>query len=212
MTDTMRPLPVDCSALLHGEPRLTTSSRLRLYLPLTPLAFTSTQSGKLHPCMTRIDRSRLVLWSQSSQVIQSYGSPSAAYGLMFLGAHFVWAFSLMFLFSGRGYWQAIIWAHKVVVAAHVLVGFPTHMRAGLHPAINGISTGRTGLGPWHQTAINASNVSANLGYKFGFGVQFGQYVCTSSGSWRHHGSYIQAMDLSAALGQATDNSIGDARA
>ena len=142
MTDTMRPLPVDCSALLHGEPRLTTSSRLRLYLPLTPLAFTSTQSGKLHPCMTRIDRSRLVLWSQSSQVIQSY---------------------VMFLFSGRGYWQAIIWAHKVVVAAHVLVGFPTHMRAGLHPAINGISTGRTGLGPWHQTAINASNVSANLG-------------------------------------------------
>ena len=103
----MRPLPVDCSALLHGEPRLTTSSRLRLYLPLTPLAFTSTQSGKLHPCMTRIDRSRLVLWSQSSQVIQSYGSPSAAYGLMFLGAHFVWAFSLMFLFSGRGYWQSV---------------------------------------------------------------------------------------------------------
>ena len=48
------------------------------------------------------------LWSQSSQVIQSYGSPSAAYGLMFL-------------FSGRGYWQelieSIIWAHKVVVAA-----------------------------------------------------------------------------------------------
>ena len=38
---------------------------------------------------------------------------------MFLGAHFVWAFSLMFLFSGRGYWQelieSIIWAHKVVV-------------------------------------------------------------------------------------------------
>jgi photosystem I P700 chlorophyll a apoprotein A1 len=23
----------------------------------------------------------------------------------FLGAHFIWAFSLMFLFSGRGYWQ-----------------------------------------------------------------------------------------------------------
>ena len=93
----------------------------KLYVLSTPLAFTSTQSGKLHPCMTRIDRSRLVLWSQSSQVIQSYGSPSAAYGLMFLGAHFVWAFSLMFLFSGRGYWQelieSIIWAHKVVVAA-----------------------------------------------------------------------------------------------
>ena len=41
------------------------------------------------------------------------------------GSLFVWAFSLMFLFSGRGYWQelieSIIWAHKVVVAAHVLV-------------------------------------------------------------------------------------------
>lgn len=61
------------------------------------------------------------LWSQSSQVIQSYGGPSAAYGLMFLGAHFIWAFSLMFLFSGRGYWQelieSIIWAHKMIIAA-----------------------------------------------------------------------------------------------
>merc|ERR1712161_160384 len=48
------------------------------------------------------------LWSQASQVIQSYGSPSSAYGLIFLGAHFIWAFSLMFLFSGRGYWQELI--------------------------------------------------------------------------------------------------------
>ena len=56
------------------------------------------------------------LWAQSSQVIQSYGSALSAYGLMFLGAHFVWAFSLMFLFSGRGYWQelieSILWAHN----------------------------------------------------------------------------------------------------
>jgi photosystem I P700 chlorophyll a apoprotein A1 len=56
------------------------------------------------------------LWSQSSQVIQSYGSSGSAYGLIFLGAHFVWAFSLMFLFSGRGYWQelieSIVWAHN----------------------------------------------------------------------------------------------------
>lgn len=37
------------------------------------------------------------LWSQSSQVIQSYGSALSPYGLAFLGAHFVWAFSLMFL-------------------------------------------------------------------------------------------------------------------
>lgn len=36
------------------------------------------------------------LWAQASQVIQSYGSSLSAYGLIFLGAHFVWAFSLMF--------------------------------------------------------------------------------------------------------------------
>ncbi|RYR60730.1 hypothetical protein Ahy_A04g017787 [Arachis hypogaea] len=56
------------------------------------------------------------LWAQASQVIQSYGSSLSAYGLFFLGAHFVWAFSLMFLFSGRGYWQEliefIVWAHN----------------------------------------------------------------------------------------------------
>nr|NP_043150.1 photosystem I P700 chlorophyll a apoprotein A1 [Cyanophora paradoxa]P48112.1 RecName: Full=Photosystem I P700 chlorophyll a apoprotein A1; AltName: Full=PSI-A; AltName: Full=PsaA [Cyanophora paradoxa]AAA81181.1 PsaA subunit of photosystem I reaction center [Cyanophora paradoxa] len=56
------------------------------------------------------------LWAQASQVIQSYGSALSAYGLMFLGAHFIWAFSLMFLFSGRGYWQelieSIVWAHN----------------------------------------------------------------------------------------------------
>merc|ERR1712106_626995 len=34
------------------------------------------------------------LWSQASQVIQSYGSSSSAYGLIFLGAHWLWAFSL----------------------------------------------------------------------------------------------------------------------
>jgi photosystem I P700 chlorophyll a apoprotein A1 len=55
------------------------------------------------------------LWAQASQVIQSYGSAGSAYGLIFLGAHFIWAFSLMFLFSGRGYWQelieSIVWAH-----------------------------------------------------------------------------------------------------
>jgi photosystem I P700 chlorophyll a apoprotein A1 len=56
------------------------------------------------------------LWAQSSDVIQSYGSALSAYGLIFLGAHFIWAFSLMFLFSGRGYWQelieSIVWAHN----------------------------------------------------------------------------------------------------
>lgn len=61
------------------------------------------------------------LWAQASQVIQSYGSALSAYGLIFLGAHFVWAFSLMFLFSGRGYWQelieSIIWAHNKIKVA-----------------------------------------------------------------------------------------------
>ncbi|MEM6835312.1 MAG: photosystem I core protein PsaA [Cyanobacteria bacterium P01_C01_bin.120] len=61
------------------------------------------------------------LWAQASQVINSYGSALSAYGLIFLGAHFVWAFSLMFLFSGRGYWQelieSIVWAHSKLKVA-----------------------------------------------------------------------------------------------
>ncbi|CAN6440758.1 unnamed protein product [Victoria cruziana] len=56
------------------------------------------------------------LWAQSSQVIQSYGSSLSAYGFFFLRDHFVWAFSLLFLFSGHGYWQelieSIVWAHN----------------------------------------------------------------------------------------------------
>jgi photosystem I P700 chlorophyll a apoprotein A1 len=61
------------------------------------------------------------LWSQASQVIQSYGSSLSAYGLIFLGAHWLWAFSLMFLYSGRGYWQelieSIVWAHNKIKVA-----------------------------------------------------------------------------------------------
>jgi photosystem I P700 chlorophyll a apoprotein A1 len=56
------------------------------------------------------------LWAQAAQVINSYGSALSAYGIMFLAGHFVFAFSLMFLFSGRGYWQelieSIVWAHS----------------------------------------------------------------------------------------------------
>ncbi|MFQ6668083.1 hypothetical protein Gotur_033870, partial [Gossypium turneri] len=56
------------------------------------------------------------LWAQASQVIQSYGSSLSVYGLLSSGAHFVWAFSLIFLFSRRGYWQELIesifWAHN----------------------------------------------------------------------------------------------------
>ncbi|RNC88865.1 MAG: photosystem I core protein PsaA [Synechococcus sp. YX04-3] len=61
------------------------------------------------------------LWAQAVQVINSYGSNTSAYGIMFLGAHFIWAFSLMFLFSGRGYWQelieSIVWAHNKLKVA-----------------------------------------------------------------------------------------------
>jgi len=61
------------------------------------------------------------LWAQATEVINSYGSELSAYGLMFLGAHFIWAFSLMFLFSGRGYWQelieSIVWAHNKLKVA-----------------------------------------------------------------------------------------------
>jgi photosystem I P700 chlorophyll a apoprotein A1 len=56
------------------------------------------------------------LWAQSSQVLTGYGTPLSGYSLLFLGGHFIWAFSLMFLFTGRGYWQelfeSIIWAHN----------------------------------------------------------------------------------------------------
>ena len=61
------------------------------------------------------------LWAQATQVINSYGTELSGYGLMFLGAHFIWAFSLMFLFSGRGYWQelieSIVWAHNKLKVA-----------------------------------------------------------------------------------------------
>ena len=56
------------------------------------------------------------LWTQSSQAIQSYGSHLGGYGYLFIGAHFLWSLSLMYLFSGRGYWQelieSLIWSHN----------------------------------------------------------------------------------------------------
>ena len=39
---------------------------------------------------------RNLLWSQSAQVIQSYGASLSNYRLIFLGSHFIWALSLMF--------------------------------------------------------------------------------------------------------------------
>lgn len=85
-----------------------------------------TPSGVQHITNGNFDQAALTidgwlrdfLWSQSSQVIQSYGGGGGCYGLVFLGAHFIWAFSLMFLFSGRGYWQELIeglvWAHGIL--------------------------------------------------------------------------------------------------
>jgi photosystem I P700 chlorophyll a apoprotein A1 len=67
---------------------------------------------------------RNFLWSQAGQVIQSYGSSISGYGFIFISAHFIWAFSLMFLYSGRGYWQelieSILWAHhKLKIMPHI---------------------------------------------------------------------------------------------
>ncbi|KAL5643878.1 hypothetical protein ACJX0J_001511, partial [Zea mays] len=81
------------------------------------------------------------LWAQASQVIQSYGSSLSAYGLFFLGAHFVWAFSLMFLFSGRGYWQelieSIVWAHNKLKALSIIQGRAVGVT---HYLLGGIAT------------------------------------------------------------------------
>jgi photosystem I P700 chlorophyll a apoprotein A1 len=89
------------------------------------------------------------LWLKSYGVIGTYGSGGSAYGLIFLGAHFIWAFSLMFLFSGRGYWQelieSIVWAHnklKLAPAIQPRALSITHGRAaGLaHYLLGGIGT------------------------------------------------------------------------
>ena len=67
---------------------------------------------------------RNFLWSQPAQVIQSYRTSISGYGFIFISAHFLWAFSLMFLYSGRGYWQelieSILWAHhKFKIMPHI---------------------------------------------------------------------------------------------
>ncbi|AFY30768.1 photosystem I core protein PsaA [Calothrix sp. PCC 7507] len=89
------------------------------------------------------------LWAQSTQVITSYNSALSGYGLMFLAGHFVFGFSLMFLFSGRGYWQelieSIVWAHnklKIAPAIQPRALSITHGRAvGVaHYLLGGIVT------------------------------------------------------------------------
>jgi photosystem I P700 chlorophyll a apoprotein A1 len=58
---------------------------------------------------------RNFLWSKVGSLIQSYGTSLCGFTLLFIASHFVWSFSLMFLFSGRGYWQelieSILWSH-----------------------------------------------------------------------------------------------------
>ena len=79
---------------------------------------------------------RNFLWAQSSSAVQSYSSSLAGFGLLFLLSHFVWALSLMFLFSGRGYWQelieSILWAH-----------FKLNIIPSIQPRALSISQGRT---------------------------------------------------------------------
>ena len=68
---------------------------------------------------------RNYLWSERTQVIQSYGRDAiSAYTFIFIASHFIWSFSLMFLYSGRAYWQelveSIIWAHtKIKITPHI---------------------------------------------------------------------------------------------
>ena len=58
---------------------------------------------------------RNFLWSKISGLIQGYGSYIISLSILFLTTYFIWALSLMFLFSGRGYWQELIklltWVH-----------------------------------------------------------------------------------------------------
>ncbi|MBA0666317.1 hypothetical protein Goklo_002739, partial [Gossypium klotzschianum] len=65
-------------------------------------------TSRYNDIFDRVLRHSDAIISHLNRVIQSYGSSLFAYGLLFLGAHFLWAFSLMFLFSGRGYWQELI--------------------------------------------------------------------------------------------------------
>merc|ERR1719265_618564 len=79
---------------------------------------------------------RSFLWSQSSQVIQSYGTSLSGFGLLFLGCHFVWALSLMFNYSGRGYWQELI-------ESIVWSGFKLGLFTYIQPRALSISHGRS---------------------------------------------------------------------
>ena len=67
---------------------------------------------------------RNFLWSGAGAVIQAYATSISAYGFIFMSAHFIWALSLMFLYSGRGYWEefieSILWAHHKLKIIHYI--------------------------------------------------------------------------------------------
>ena len=96
---------------------------------------------------------RNFLWSQAAEGIQSYAVGSICpTGFIFISAHFTWAFSLMFLFSGRAYWgeliESIVWAHhKLKIMPHI------------QPRALSISQGRA-VGFIHYTLGSASSTWA----------------------------------------------------
>lgn len=90
------------------------------------------------------------LWTESAEVIQAYGTPFCGYSLVFLTGHFVWALSLMFLFTGRGYWQELL---ESLVWAHVKL----HLVPVLQPRALSITMGRAvGLTHYLAGSIGAS--------------------------------------------------------
>jgi photosystem I P700 chlorophyll a apoprotein A2 len=68
------------------------------------------------------------LWLNSAQLINGYNpygvNNLSIWAWIFLGAHFVWALSFMFLISWRGYWQELIetlvWAHERTPLANLV--------------------------------------------------------------------------------------------
>jgi photosystem I P700 chlorophyll a apoprotein A1 len=91
-----------------------------------------------------------LLWTESAKVMQAYGTPFCGYSLVFLTGHFVWALSLMFLFTGRGYWQELV---ESLAWAHVKL----HLVPAIQPRALSITTGRAvGLTHYLAGSIGAS--------------------------------------------------------
>jgi photosystem I P700 chlorophyll a apoprotein A1 len=71
-----------------------------------------------------VETSRKVLLQLMAGYVISYGRNHKLFNhtdhrhqhmVFFLGAHFIWAFSLMFLFSGRGYWQELSQSFGLII-------------------------------------------------------------------------------------------------